>query len=284
MKPLENVRLLTLAVNLPGPLAAARLRDLGAAVVKIEPPGGDPLARARPGWYHALHEGMQVVALDLKDASGRDGLDGWLAQSDLLLTATRPASLQRLGLAWEDLHAHYPRLCQVAIIGYFPPREDRPGHDLTYQAEVGLVAPPALPRTCLADLAGAERAVSAALGLLLARERGQGAQRAWVSLAEAAEAFAEPLRQELTTPHGILGGGWPAYNLYRAREGWLALAALEPRFRETLCQASGLNALDREALEQFFLTRTAAEWGQWAAARDLPLVVVREAAGGPAGV
>src|SRR5262249_25770189 len=260
MKPLDHVRVLTLAGNLPGPLAATRLHELGAAVVKVEPPEGDALEQAQPSWYRALHCGVEVVRLNLKEMPERARLDGWLAQSDLFLTATRPAALDRLGLAWPDLHARYPRLCQVAIVGYPAPHDGLPGHDLTYQAHVGLINPPTMPRTCIADLAGAQEAVGAALALLLARERGQGSGYAQVSLARAAEAFAEPLRHGLTAAGGPLGGGLPGYNLYRAREGWVAVAALEPHFLHKLVQELGLTAPQHEQLQEVFLTRTASEW------------------------
>lgn len=278
MNPLENIHVLSLAVNLPGPLAVARLQRLGAAVVKVEPPDGDALARACPDWYRELHEGQQVIRLDLKDAAERAQLDGFLARADLLITATRPAALQRLGLAWPDLHSAYPRLCQVAIGGYPSPDEDRPGHDLTYQAGLGLLSPPDLARVCVADLAGAEEAVSAALVLLLARERGQGAGCVQVSLAAAAERFAEPLRRGLTAPGGPLGGGLPGYNLYRAREGWVAVAALEPHFLRRLQNELGLTSTTREALESAFRTRTAREWEAWAVQHNLPVAAVQEVA------
>jgi crotonobetainyl-CoA:carnitine CoA-transferase CaiB-like acyl-CoA transferase len=276
MKPLEGVQVVTLAVNLPGPAAAARLHDWGAAVVKVEPPAGDPLAQARPEWYEVLCRGQTVLRLDLKQAEGRRQLDPWLDRSDLLLTATRPAALRRLGLDWATLHARHPRLCQVALVGSPPPHDDLPGHDLTYQARAGLLDPPRLPRACLADLAGAEQAVSSALALLLARERGQGAQYAAVSLAEAAADFAAPWRYGLTTPDGLLGGAFPGYDLYRTREGWVALAALEPHFWEKVARELGLAAPDREQLQQALLTKTAEEWEEWAVARDLPLVRVLE--------
>lgn len=281
--PLEDIRVLSLAINLPGPVAVARLRERGAKIVKVEPPEGDPLGHARPDWYRALHECQEIVRLNLKDPPQRSRLDGWLADADLLVTATRPAGLQRLGLAWAELHARYPRLCQVAIVGFPTPQEDVPGHDLTYQARLGLVAPPQLPRTCVADLAGAQEVVSAALSLILARERGQGSGFAEVSLARAAERFAEPLRYGLTAPGGILGGGFPAYNVYRARDGWVALAALEPHFQQRLCTGLGLSALTADALRTIFLTRTADEWQSWAAEQDLPLVALREP-GSPIGV
>jgi crotonobetainyl-CoA:carnitine CoA-transferase CaiB-like acyl-CoA transferase len=276
MRPAEGVHVLSLAVNLPGPVAIDKLRRLGATVVKIEPPGGDPLAGARPVWYEKLHEGQTVHRLNLKSDDGRSQLDHWLGETDLLITATRPAALGRLGLDWPSLHARYPRLCQVAITGYPPPHDDVPGHDLTYQAQAGLVEPPRLPRTCLADLAGAEQVVSAALALLLARERGQGGEYAQVSLAEAAAEFAAPWRQGLTAPGGVLGGGLPGYDLYRAREGWIAVAALEPHFWEGLNRELGLRAPDHGHLQQAFLKKTAAEWEAWAAERGLPLVQVRE--------
>jgi crotonobetainyl-CoA:carnitine CoA-transferase CaiB-like acyl-CoA transferase len=273
------MRLLTLAINLPGPVAVAHLCRLGAAVVKVEPPAGDPLAQVLPAWYEQLHQGQTVVRLDLKAQESRKQLDQWLERSDLLITATRLAAMRRLGLSWDCLHACYPRLCQVAIVGYPPPHEEQPGHDLTYQARAGLLEPPRLPRSCLADLGGAQQVVAAALALLLARERGQEAQYAQVSLAEVAEDFAAAWRHGLTTPDGVLGGALPGYNLYHTRAGWIALAALEPHFWEQLTSALGLTAPARAQLEQVFLTRTAEEWETWGMVRNLPLLRVREVPG-----
>src|SRR5215212_8602415 len=248
----------------------------GAALVKVEPPGGDPLARMCPGYYAELSAGQEVVSLDLKAREDRVSLDNYLENMDLLLTASRPAALGRLGLSWPDLRTRFPRLCQVAIVGHPPPDEDAPGHDLTYQARFGTLTPPELPRVLVADLAGAERAVSAALSLLLARERGQGAGYEQVALSEAARSFAEPLRRGLAAPGGTLGGGFPGYGLYRAREGYVALAALEPHFWERLLQELGMGGDDRQDLERIFETETAEQWEEWAAARDLPLAVVRD--------
>jgi crotonobetainyl-CoA:carnitine CoA-transferase CaiB-like acyl-CoA transferase len=275
MKPLENIRVLTLAVNLPGPLAAARLHQLGAAVVKVEPPGGDALAHVSPDWYRELHEGQEIIRLNLKDAADRARLDTWLSQADLLLTATRPAALRRLGLAWAELHASYPRLCQVALVGYPAPLEGLPGHDLTYQARAGLLTPPHLPRACVADLAGAQEAVAAALAALLGRERGQGGQHAAVSLARAADGFAEPWHRGLTAAGGALGGGLPGYQLYRAQEGWVALAALEPHFQRRLVEDLDLACASREEFQRVFLSRTAQDWELWGAQHDVPIAAVR---------
>lgn len=180
--PLRGVQVLTLAVNLPGPAATSRLCAMGASVIKVEPAGGDPLALMCPGYYGDVIAGQEVVRLDLKDQKDRASLDGKLEGMDLLLTASRPAALGRLGLSWPELHADSPRLCQVAIVGHPPPNEDAPGHDLTYQARFGTLSPPGMPPVLVADLAGAERAVSAALSLLFARERGKARDTSrWLS-------------------------------------------------------------------------------------------------------
>ncbi|HET7231853.1 MAG TPA: CoA transferase [Longimicrobium sp.] len=273
--PLDGARVVTVAVNLPGPLACARLHGLGAEVTKIEPPSGDPLATISPAWYAELSAGQRIIPLDLKAPDGRAALEPLLEEADLLVTSSRPSALGRLGLGWAELHARHPRLCQVAIIGHLPPDQDRPGHDLTYVATTGLASPPALPRTLLADLAAAERAVTAALALLLARGRDGAGRQATVALADVAEDFAAPLRHGLTTPGGALGGGSPLYNLYRAKDGWIALAALEPAFERRLA-AELYVPLERAPLEDAFARRTTAAWEAWARERDLPLAAVAQ--------
>ena len=276
MNRLSGIRIVSTAVNVPGPVAASILRDNGAAVVKVEPPQGDPLQQWAPEWYAELCEGVDVVRLDLKSPEGRQRLDDSLASADLLVTANRPASLQRLGLAWNDLHPRCPRLCQVAIVGYAAPKEGVAGHDLTYQARAGLLTPPHMPATLVADLSGAQRVVIEALHLLFVRERDGVAGHAEVALADSATLFAQPLRHGLTTPTGLLGGGCAAYATYPAREGWIAVAALEPHFRAALARELGVDVDNRSALARAFMERSAVEWEQWAETRDLPLHAVQD--------
>ncbi len=271
------MRVVSLAVNVPGPAAAARLREFGADITKVEPPGGDPLEASNPAWHKAMATGQKIVSLDLKDDGGREALASLLEGADLFLTSSRPASLARLGLSSDELSEKYPRLSYVAIVGYPAPRENEPGHDLTYLAGWGLLTPPDLPRTLLADLAGAERASSAALALLLARERGFGAGYAEVPLSEAAEAFAAPMRHGITRPGELLGGGFPGYNLYRASDGWVAVAALEAHFLEKLLSELGLDQADKKEMERVFAERPAEWWEGWAGERDLPIAALRDA-------
>ena len=215
-RPLQGNCVVSLAVNLPGPLTAARYTALGAAVTKVVPPSGDPLAWVSPAWHDALQAGQEVVSLDLKSAGGQTKLAELLAGADALLTSTRPAALARLGLDWPSpvrmLSAAVPRRHRrLSRAGRRPgrPRSDLPG-------QRGAAGAAALPRIPLADYAGSERAVTALFALLWARERTGRGGRSEVSLAEALAPYADALRYGLLAPGTLLGGGSPLYGLYRA--------------------------------------------------------------------
>jgi alpha-methylacyl-CoA racemase len=272
---LQGIKIVSLALNAPGPAAAARLTQMGVEVTKVEPPGGDAARNFAPKWYESLCQGQTVLRLDLKSAEGRKQLDGLLENADLLLASFRPSALRRLGLDWESLHARYPRLCFVGIVGYLPPMEERSGHDLTYQVDLGLLRPPQMPPTLFVDMAGAERAVSMALALLNRVARQKEAGCAWVSLYECARDLAAPVAAGLTLPGRLLGGSYPLYGFYQTNDGWIAIAALEPHFAEKLLAELKLEKAERRELEKIFLSRSAAEWENWAVERDLPLMAVR---------
>jgi crotonobetainyl-CoA:carnitine CoA-transferase CaiB-like acyl-CoA transferase len=274
VKTLSGVRIVSLAVNVPGPVAAAILRDMGASVTKVEPPAGDPLATMCRAWYAELVREMNVLTLDLKADAGRQQLGDLLSMADVLITSSRPGALDRLGLEKSELRLRYPHLSHVSIVGYAS-QPDIAGHDLTYQAREGLLDPPALPKTLVSDLAGAQQTVIATLALLVARGPKSGGGRLEVSLSDAAATFAAPLRHGLTAPGALLGGGFAGYGLYPAREGWIALATLEPHFRAGIERELGVSPSDRGAMEDVFATRTAAEWEAWAEEHDLPIAEVR---------
>lgn len=275
--PLDGTTVVSTAGNIPGPVAVARLRDLGARVTKVEPPHGDPLRASSPKAYAELTAGQEVVTLDLREPGDAQVFWELLAEADLLVTASRPAALARLGIDWESVHSRLPRTSVIALVGSAPPHADASGHDLTYQAASGTLSPPQLPKLLVADVVGAERAVSEALvALLLQRSTGQGCFRQ-VALADAAASMARPLRWGLTTPDGPLGGGLPAYQLYAAQDGFVALAALEPHFLNRTLELLEVDG-SAEAFQTVFRTRTAAHWERWARTHDLPLAEVRAAA------
>ena len=274
LAPLGGVRVVSIAINLPGPSCVRRLVDFGASVVKVEPPealGGDPMRQYARGYYDELHRGVDIRALNLKTDPGRAALDQLLASADVLLTSQRDAALERLGLAWSVLSARFPQLCQIAIVG--SESGDDAGHDLTYIAEAGMATPPHLPVTLIADLAGAERAATATFAALrLANQSGRG-HRIAVSLNDAAKAFAGPRKYGLTDAGGLLAGKHPGYNFYRANDGWIAVAALEPHFAMRVQAASDV-AFTLDALAQYFRQHGVAHWTKWALEHDIPLATL----------
>ncbi len=276
LRPLNATKVVSLALNVPGPVAVTRLVTLGASAIKIEPPAGDPLKRLCQPWYTSMIRRQRVAVLDLHIDQDRSRLLELLADADLLLTSFRPSALKRLGLDWKTMHKQFARLCVLNIVGYPPPKEEIPGHDLTYQAKLGLLRPPQLPITLHCDLACAERVVTVTLSLLLNRAQTGRAEFAYVSLFESMQDFSAPLDGGLTATGGALGGGLSFYDLYQTSGGWIALAALETRFSNRLRAALKLKTDDRAGLERIFRRRTASEWERWARKHDLPLVAVRE--------
>ena len=152
----------------------------------------------------------------------------------------------------------------------------RPAHDLTYVAKLGLVDPPHMPLSLFADLAGAERAVASTLALLYARERTGCADRATVSLAEAAEGFARALSRHGGSPRRRVSGATPGRlpePIARATVG----SRSRPGNRTSGCAfapSRGPGKPGEAALTELSLQRDAADWGAWASEPDLPLVAV----------
>lgn len=262
--------IVTIAQNVPGPAAVARLVRRGARAIKIEPPSGDQLASLCPAWYAELHAGIEVRRLDLKSLEGRRALQPLLGNCALFLASQRPAALTRLGLDAGGVRQAFPDIRHLNIVGDTSHPEDA-GHDLTYVARHGLIGR-SMPLTLIADMVGAERAYSAAIELM---QQPPGTS-AVVGLADAMHDLAAPLRHGLTAPGGPLGGGNRAYALYQAREGAIAVAVLEQHFRLRLYESIGLpDGADPSAV---FKTKSAIEWEEWAIARDLPIVAVRDGA------
>lgn len=275
--PLAGVRVVSIAVNLPGPAAVARLARQGADVVTVVPPGGDPMEQFARAYFDELHVGQEVRRVDLKSDAGRAEVDELLAAADVFVTSSRPSALRRLGLDFASVHARHPHVCQVDIVGYPGEQAETAGHDLTYQAGTGLLGEGGMPATLVVDLAGSERAAAEAAAALLARARVGAGVRREVALSDLAETMSRPLVHGLTAPDGLLGGGLPAYGTYEAAEGRIALAALEPHFTARLLEVLGIPAeeLSRERLERVFAGRTADAWAAWAHEHDIPLTPLR---------
>lgn len=275
--PLDGITVVSIAINLPGPAAVARLAAQGAAVVTVLPPGGDPMQQFARAYFDELHVGQELRTIDLKSPAGRSELDELLASADILVTSSRPSALRGLHLDFASVHARHPQVCQIDIVGYPGEQAETAGHDLTYQAGHGLIVDGHMPSALMVDLAGSERAAAEACAALVARARlGEGIRRE-VPLSDLAHTLAGPLRAGLTGPGQLLGGGLPVYGIYDTSDGQVALAALEPHFTKALLVALRLTPeqCTRERLAQAFADRTAEQWQTWAEEHDIPLVAVQ---------
>ena len=295
---LRGVRVLSVALNLPGPAAVMRLADMGAACTKLEPlpptgsPNGsssDPMATYAPHAYSQLHAGVKVVQADLKSSAGQTKLHGLLAKTDVLLTSFRPSALRKLGMDWKSLHAQFPSLIMVSIVGAKGAAAEIPGHDLTYLAAHGLVTGLHLPATLFADMAGSALAVEAVLKSLWQRARpgrahGKGVFQE-VALEDAAAYLALPRHWGLTLPQGSVGGAHAGYAVYECIQGRVAVAALEPHFAAKLLEVAGVPPTHqptsfmflpstREQLAAFFAGLTRQQIDKLAATHDLPLLTL----------
>lgn len=278
---LQGIQVLSLALNMPGPAALMRCRAMGATCVKLEPPAGDPMAQYSAHAYERMHEGVQVGQANLKTPDGQQALHAELARSDVLLTSFRPSALQKLGLAWESLHARYPGLSQVAIVGAPGARAEEPGHDLTYLAENGLIPGFETPATLYADMGGSLMATEAVLQALLQRRDSGAGVYVEVPLSGAAQYLALPHQWGLAARDSLLGGGHAGYRVYACKDGRVAVAALEPHFASALCAAAGvqdgskpatmLQASTHEAIGAFLAALTREELQCLATEKDIPL-------------
>lgn len=287
--PLKGVRVLSLALNLPGPAALMRCRQMGATCVKLEPPAhptapkgtpGDPMGLYNRAAYDVLHQGVRVAHADLKTEAGQKQLHRELAKTDVLLTSFRPSALKKLGLEWKALHRQYPALSLVAIVGAPGARAEEPGHDLTYLAENHLVGGLDLPPTLYADMGGSLIGSEAVLQARLHQlQKGKGT-RVEVALSAAAAYLALPRTWGLTTPGAAVGGGHAGYRVYPCADGRVAVAALEPHFAAALAAAVGLRASHimamftpetHRAIAAFLATQTRQQLEQLARDKDIPL-------------
>ncbi len=291
-RPLNGIRILSLALNLPGPAALMRCQQMGAHCSKLEPVAAsdhvcaDPMFSYSPQAYAQLHTGIHVLQANLKTEQGQRTLQSLLSQTDVLMTSFRPSALPRLGLDWECLHHQHPQLCMVRIVGSTIASEiDHPGHDLTYQAQAGLIHNRHMPSSLLADMAGAITATEAVMQCLLLRLQTGHGHCLDIGLAQAAQWLALPRHWKLSTIDGDVGGAHAGYRMYSCLDGWVALAALEPHFAQRLCELAGLENDDGSAafmrapsthdrIASFMQTRSCSAIAAIAEQSDIPLQVI----------
>jgi formyl-CoA transferase len=263
--PLAGIQVVDLTGYIAGPFAASLLADLGAEVVKVEPPGGDQIRHypsslaAESRVFLGVNRGKRGIVLDLKTAEGKEAMRRLAARADVLIENFRPGVMDRLGLGWEVLSAANPRLvwCSLTGFGEAGPLREAAGYDQVLQAMTGLAA---FQGMATGGTAGAPQLISgsavdfyaaamAALGIVAALHRraetGRG-ERVATSLLAAALAMqagrlvwaeGEGRDADRDLRPGRLAG------IHPTGEGWLYISANTDRFWRNLCEILDLPGL-----------------------------------------
>jgi alpha-methylacyl-CoA racemase len=262
---LSAVRVLDLTQLLPGPYATQLLRDMGAEVIKIEHPDGEPgrrfgdgeTARGTSPLFDVVNRGKRSVTLDLKSDAGRDVFLDLTREVDVVIEQFRPGVVDRLGIGYDAVCAENESVvyCSVSGYGQTGPYSDRVGHDLNYAGVAGLVdmtrpdpeGDPVIPGFPIADMAGGFAAALSVVSALLSRELGDGSgEYLDVAMTDAVLSLSQlvsgPAMAGLEQRPGetVITGKYPCYDVYECADGeYVTFAALEPGFWEAFCTAVG---------------------------------------------
>ncbi|QOG18782.1 MULTISPECIES: CaiB/BaiF CoA transferase family protein [Bradyrhizobium] len=257
-RPLEGVRVLDFSIMLAGPYCARLLADVGAEVIKIEPPEGDdmrlrtPLRDGHSAYFGQLNAGKQSLALDLKSAEAISLVHRLVAEADILVENFRPGVMDRLGLGYDALRAINPRLIYCSISGYgqFGPAAERAAYAMIVHAESGFDRSlmryagdrdrPAAGAIFVADVLGGIFGYAAIQTALVQRARTGEGQRIDVALMDCMLNLLVYELQEAQFPSPVPRA---AYGPVRAVDGDVLIAPITPRNFAALCEVTGQNEL-----------------------------------------
>ena len=259
---LSGIRVLDLSMYLPGPHLTMMMADHGADVVRIEPPAGEPsraLGRYHGDttvWFRNTHRNKRSVVLDLKQPEAVAAFLQLARSADVVVEAFRPGVVDRLGIGYAAVRAVNPRIvyCSISAFGQTGPYAQRPAHDLSIEAETGVVSlnvgadgTPVIPCVPSADMAGSLMALSGILMALLRRQQTGEGDYVDISMQDSlaswlvnivSPVFAD--RRELDPTEERSLGGNAFYRIYRCRDDrFLTLGGAEPKFVAALLGALG---------------------------------------------
>ncbi len=235
VEPLKGFLVADFSRYMPGPFASGELRRLGARVVRVEGPEGDPLRSLAPAWDASINIGKESVTCNLKAKEGLALANALCARADVVFDGFRPGVLERLGV-------HVPEravLCSITGFGSTGPHARTAGHDVNYLGFAGVLedTAPTLPPVQIADLcAGSLTAIAEVLGALLVRARSGRGARLEISMTHRSHGLVAHRLAGDPLPR-LLTGGLACYRIYRtADDRWLTVGALESKFFRRLCQ------------------------------------------------
>jgi len=292
--PLAGVRVVDFSMFVPGPFCSALLADLGAEVIKVEQPKGDPGRSYVPVQFNTENRNKRSLSIDLKNPKSKAVVEKLVADADIVLEGFRPGVAKRLGIDYETLKKHNPKLIYCSISGYGQtgPWRERPGHDVNYVAAAGALAfpghwlkPPARSSLPVADMGGGAFAAVAVLSSLFEKtQTGKGAYLD-LSLFESAFFWAS-MRHSLDPNVDPRAHIFPVNDVFETADGKrLTLGILEEHFWNNFVSIApelGAEEFSSDAkrrqngdrlsrlLEKTMKTRTAAEWMRLLEAADVP--------------
>ena len=255
---LDGLRVLDLTQVMAGPFCSMLLCDMGADVIKVEPPAGDSTRRMPGGVgsdspsFNAVNRGKRGIVVDLKQPAGRDAVRRLAAVSDVLVENYRPGVLEKFGLDYAELSRRYPRLVYASISGYGQtgPSAGKGGFDLVAQGVSGLMSvtgeagrPPVKAGIPVTDLGAALFALAGILSALLARARTGRGQLVDTSLVDAGVALSVWEATQYFSGRGVperLGSAHrmnAPYQAIRCADGYLTIGAANDRTFRRLCEA-----------------------------------------------
>lgn len=292
---LAGIKVLELVRAAPGEVPGMMFADMGADVLKIEPPdasGAHAGENPRRTVFAPTNRNKRSLALNLKHAEGKAIFLQLAAEADVIIEGFRPGVVQRLGIDYDTVRALNPRIVYCAMSGYGQdgPYRLHPGHDVNYLAMAGVLGligepgrPPAIPLNLVADFGGAS--LHATIGILMALlARGHSGQGQYVDIAY----FDTTLALLAATPNmrllfaegyspqrgeGVLGGSYPFYTVYPTRDGkWLSIGCTERHLWENFCAAIGRPDFGRHHRRAEHFTR-AANAEETAAREDIAAIL-----------
>jgi len=289
--PLEGVRIVDFSMFVPGPYCSSILADLGAEVIKVEPPRGDPGRSYVPVQFRMENRNKRGIAIDLKNPLAKEIVSRLARKADVAIEGFRPGVAARLGIGFEDLQKENPKIVYCSISGYGQtgPWKDRPGHDVNYVAAAGGLAypggwlkSPARSSLPVADMAGGS---FAAVAILAALKQGNGAYLD-LSLFEAAF-FMSAMRHGLEADADPRAHIFPVNDVFECADGarltlgvleehfWRNFARLvpelgDPRFATDASRRANGDQLSA-LLEKVFKGKTSTQWVRLCEENDVPV-------------
>ena len=305
MRPLSNLTVLEVTGRRPADICSMILSDLGARVIKIEPPGRDPLRKSSASMFAGMNRGKESISLNLKNDGDRDVLLRLVERADIVLEGSRPGVAQRLSADYPTLSARNPRIvyCSISGFGQEGPWKNVPAHDVNYLAVGGYMGAqtaiegrPWPPAILISDVAsGMYAAISVLAGVVSRTSSGKGVYID-LSMTDAVLSLVGIEAQGAPTTDGEPSVSnvtvIPTYGLFACADGrWLSLGIVhEDHFWQRLCDVAGLGDISglpfeqrverageiKTRLEMTFAKRPSSEWERELLELDVPAIIVRD--------